>query len=550
MRILYRYNTIDCDLDLSMQVKKFEDPTIIQSNYCTAPSTNSTYIDLGVAYHSTYNTYYSLNGGTYYSFSIYSSLSPVFLRFMLNSPYKSVWVDSDCDGVKNSLQSGAQVTIGKNISVTTTKTLLVGIMGDNQFKMSIDGELKLYAYRQGTQNFDYLHLFPVTITPGQHYFSFTGIGDGSINDALGVIIYDNTIEELLTPIPKTSWNVLWTAEESISEGLDIVTCPVDYSYDNEEQQCVRITSDTSNIEVGDAVLVTPLLICTKTPTITSWSMNWGDDTIETGTGAYSDTFEHTYAACGDYNITFEVIVNGSKTFSDSILTSIQCPEIKYGLLYNYYAATDTRKITSSDDWVVPEITDIETLLNYIDEFDVGLQQWPSAGGMLKEEGINHWLTPNTGASNEFNFNLLGSGWRDGVVGDGGFYEINHSSYLHLLDTITVNEELLCYTQTFKYNRAYTTPASYSILSDGHFIRLVYTGAGTPTEYVGNDLKRYRIVQIGTQWWLADNLAETKYRNGDWITGYDGGVYTPIDNSTWAGLTTGALCAYNNDWNNV
>lgn len=61
--------------------------------------------------------------------------------------------------------------------------------------------------------------------------------------------------------------------------------------------------------------------------------------------------------------------------------------------------------------------------------------------------------------------------------------------------------------------------------------------------VGNDGKVYPTVAIGTQVWMAANLAETKYRNGDTIP-------TVTDNTTWAGLTTGAKCAYNNDESNV
>jgi hypothetical protein len=48
-------------------------------------------------------------------------------------------------------------------------------------------------------------------------------------------------------------------------------------------------------------------------------------------------------------------------------------------------------------------------------------------------------------------------------------------------------------------------------------------------YIGNDGKVYPTICIGTQEWLACNLNETKYQNGDWITGFDGGVYTPISN---------------------
>ena len=74
--------------------------------------------------------------------------------------------------------------------------------------------------------------------------------------------------------------------------------------------------------------------------------------------------------------------------------------------------------------------------------------------------------------------------------------------------------------------------------------------GQTGTYTGNDGKVYRTICIGTQEWLADNLCETKFRNGDWIPGFDGGVYTPFSNAAWAALTTGALCAYNNDWSNV
>lgn len=67
--------------------------------------------------------------------------------------------------------------------------------------------------------------------------------------------------------------------------------------------------------------------------------------------------------------------------------------------------------------------------------------------------------------------------------------------------------------------------------------------GETGTYVGNDSKVYRTICIGNIEWLADNLAETKCRNGDLIP-------EVTDNAAWAALTTGALCAYNNDWNNV
>jgi uncharacterized protein (TIGR02145 family) len=58
---------------------------------------------------------------------------------------------------------------------------------------------------------------------------------------------------------------------------------------------------------------------------------------------------------------------------------------------------------------------------------------------------------------------------------------------------------------------------------------------TVTDMDGNV---YHIDTIGTQIWMAENLKTTKYRNGDPITN------TKAD-TEWTGLTTGALCDYDN-----
>ena len=63
-------------------------------------------------------------------------------------------------------------------------------------------------------------------------------------------------------------------------------------------------------------------------------------------------------------------------------------------------------------------------------------------------------------------------------------------------------------------------------------------AGTVTDIDGNI---YRTVKIGHQWWMAENLKVTHYRNGDEILNV-------TDGTEWDNQTKGAYCAYDNDEN--
>lgn len=64
--------------------------------------------------------------------------------------------------------------------------------------------------------------------------------------------------------------------------------------------------------------------------------------------------------------------------------------------------------------------------------------------------------------------------------------------------------------------------------------------GTLTDIDGNV---YRTVKIGTQWWMAENLKVTKYRNGDAIANV-------TDKKEWTKLEAGAYCNYDNNEANV
>ncbi|MFA4907062.1 MAG: fibrobacter succinogenes major paralogous domain-containing protein [archaeon] len=74
--------------------------------------------------------------------------------------------------------------------------------------------------------------------------------------------------------------------------------------------------------------------------------------------------------------------------------------------------------------------------------------------------------------------------------------------------------------------------------------LILIGCEKDTEEsTDDDEDVYQSVTIGTQVWMAENLNVTHYRNGDAIPNI-------TDDTAWYNLSTGALCDYNNDVNNV
>jgi uncharacterized protein (TIGR02145 family) len=85
----------------------------------------------------------------------------------------------------------------------------------------------------------------------------------------------------------------------------------------------------------------------------------------------------------------------------------------YGKLYNWYAvvgihdndANTPNKTLAPEGWHVPTDGEWTTLTTYLGGLSV-------AGGKMKEAGLAHWVTPNTGATNESGFAGLPGGYRD------------------------------------------------------------------------------------------------------------------------------------------
>jgi uncharacterized protein (TIGR02145 family) len=75
----------------------------------------------------------------------------------------------------------------------------------------------------------------------------------------------------------------------------------------------------------------------------------------------------------------------------------------YGLLYNWYTVNDSNNIAPLG-WHIPDQSEWQTLEAYLGGIDI-------AGGKMKEADTTHWISPNTGASNESGFTALPAGLR-------------------------------------------------------------------------------------------------------------------------------------------
>lgn len=212
----------------------------------------------------------------------------------------------------------------------------------------------------------------------------------------------------------------------------------------------------------------------------------------------------------------------------------------YGLLYNWYAATDVRNITPVG-WRIPLQADFNTLIAYL--------VLANSGNKIREVGTDHWTAPNSGATDEVGFHARGAGNRNSLT---NFVNLKNYNYFWVTDKAgSLYVQYSCTYNQAHISTAYGGSGSQRI---GVTLRPVKISTsltnGQTGLYVGNDGKVYQTICIGTQEFLSSALCETRFRDGSIIPWHGATPASYFTNSEWNTLLTAGLCAYQNILSNV
>lgn len=145
----------------------------------------------------------------------------------------SVWIDSSnpCDGIKDPLQAGSHCTISFSYENTgAARTVYVMVAGDNQFQLVVNGILTATTTVPNTEmNFRIAHIFPVQLRVGTNDFNVVGTGDGSDTDAVAMVVYDNTAEQIRVATADNQLSILFKSADLVGQQIDVATCAAGFS---------------------------------------------------------------------------------------------------------------------------------------------------------------------------------------------------------------------------------------------------------------------------------------------------------------------------------
>jgi len=232
--------------------------------------------------------------------------------------------------------------------------------------------------------------------------------------------------------------------------------------------------------------------------------------------------------------------------------------IYYGLLYNWYVVDDERNI-ANEGWETTPSEVFADLIRYLyDFYELGDAPETKSnipiGCYLKVLGTMHWNEASIG-NNEHGFNAKGAGQR--TESSGTFLGLKSQlSFWHneILSTPTSSRAAIIYSGSCKVSTTMKSIKFGFNRKRGISIRLIKTTTdlqdGETGIYTGNDGRIYPTICINGVEWLAENLAETKFRDGSIIPWYGADKEDFFTKAEWVDLETPACCAYDNDVANV
>ncbi|MCB0685764.1 MAG: fibrobacter succinogenes major paralogous domain-containing protein [Saprospiraceae bacterium] len=142
------------------------------------------------------------------------------------------------------------------------------------------------------------------------------------------------------------------------------------------------------------------------PTVKIGNQEWMAENLRTT--RYHDV-SHSSIPLISNNISWVLTYSGAYCIYDTISSGYDAYlKERFGYLYNWYAVVDSRGLCPTG-WHIPSSSDWNTLFNAVG----GSSQ---AGGRLKESGLNHWNSPNYGATNSSGYTALPAGERFASTG--------------------------------------------------------------------------------------------------------------------------------------
>ena len=212
-----------------------------------------------------------------------------------------------------------------------------------------------------------------------------------------------------------------------------------------------------------------------------------------------------------------------------------------GNLYNGYAVQSAKNICAVG-WQVLTREDAILLCEKCGETVTNKTDIPNCSNVAdateKLKSTTYWTTVGW---NTYGFNLKGAGVRG--WSDGTFNNINN------IGQIWLNTAYYANMMFFQLSSNANAPSfSANNRRAGASVRVRRTttplAEGQEGLYVGNNGVRYKTKVIAGIEVITENLRETLYQD---LTPITATIYT---NAQWAALTTEAMCAYNDDNNNV